>query len=79
MLLLMQCKLMVGPNYVISPLLSLTSVSGMNMEQIVLEVMLRHMQDEDVIQDSLHSFTKGRLYLTSTVPGQYQYLSSGFL
>ncbi|KAK4830421.1 hypothetical protein QYF61_011045 [Mycteria americana] len=48
-------------------LVSLTSVPGKVMEEIILSAIMQHVQDNQVIRPSQHGFMKGRFCLINLI------------
>jgi len=45
----------------------LTSIPGKMMEQLILEVIIKQVEEKKVIGDSQHGFTKGKSCLTNLI------------
>jgi len=48
-------------------LVSLTSIPGKVMEQLILAVISKHVEEKKVIRSSQHGFTKGKSCLTNLI------------
>ena len=46
---------------------SLTSIPGKLMEQLILEVIIKQVEEKKVIRSSQHGFTKGKSCLTNLI------------
>jgi len=46
---------------------SLTSIPGMVMEKLILEVIIKQVEEKKVIRSSQHGFTKGKSCLTNRI------------
>jgi len=44
---------------------SLTSIFGKGMEQLILKNTVKHIRDKDIIKSSHHSFSKGKACFTN--------------
>jgi len=49
-------------------LISLTSISGKVIEQLILDVIIKQVEEKKVIRSSQHGFTKGKSCLTNLIP-----------
>jgi len=48
-------------------LVSLTSIPGKVMEQLILEVIIKQVEEKKIIRSSQHGFTKGKSCLTNLI------------
>lgn len=54
---------------------SLTTILGNAMEQLILETISRHLKDKMVIRNSQHGITKGKLCLTNLIVSIVRWLA----
>jgi len=48
-------------------LVSLTSIPGKDMEQLMLEVIIKQVEEKKVVRSSQHRFTKGKSCLNNLI------------